>query len=494
MGSNIGTTVTAWIMSLIGVSSDNVFVRMLKPESFSPVLAFIGIVMIMVCKTSKRRDIGTIFVGFAILMYGMTMMSSSVSPLAESPVFMDILTAFKNPMLGILTGLVVTAVIQSSAASVGMLQALSLTGGITYGMALPIIMGQNIGTCATAVISSIGVSRNAKRVAVIHISFNVIGTAIFMIIFYGLHSIFNFAFADRIINHVGIALSHSIFKIANTLLLLPFTHVLVKIAVKLVKTKEEEPIAFLDERLLKTPTIAVSEATKHINDMADMAKESMKLCMEVLKNYDEEKVEKVKELEKDVDIYEDHLGSYLVQVSASELSDRDIKAIGKMLHTIGNFERISDHARNLVGVGKEIHDKKVGFSDAGKSELRTITAALSEILEMTIESFHKDDLELAITVEPLEQVIDGLVERIKRHHIARLQSGECTIQNGFVLSDILNNYERVSDHCSNIAIAVIEKEKTTFDPHDYLNQIRSIDDTNFQEKYKEYKSKYLLEK
>lgn len=494
MGSNVGTTVTAWIMSLIGVSSDNVFVRLLKPESFAPLLAFIGIVMIMVCKTSKRRDIGTIFIGFAILMYGMTMMSGSVSPLAKSPKFMDILTAFNNPVLGILTGLVVTAVIQSSAASVGMLQALSLTGGITYGMAFPIIMGQNIGTCATAVISSIGVSRSAKRVAVIHISFNIIGTVIFMAIFYGLHFIFDFAFASKVINPVGIALCHSIFNIATTLLLLPFTQIIVKIAMNLVKTKEEEPIAFLDERLLKTPTVAIAEATKHINDMADMARESMKLAMEILTAYDEEKAEKVKSIEQDVDIYEDHLGSYLVKLSGSELSDRDIKTIGKMLHTIGNFERISDHARNLAGVGQEISEKKVDFSSVGRAELRTITKALDEILDMTIESFHRDDLELAVTVEPLEQVIDGLVERIKRHHIVRLQKGECTIQNGFVLSDILNNYERVSDHCSNIAIAVIEKEKSSFDPHDYLNQIRSIDDTRFQEKYKEYKGKYVLEK
>jgi len=492
MGSNIGTTVTAWIMSMIGISSDNFFIKMLKPESFSPILALVGVIMMMVCKTSKKKDIGNILVGFAILMYGMTLMSNSMSPLADSPKFESMLTAFNNPLLGILTGLGVTAIIQSSAASIGMLQALSLTGGITCGMAIPIVMGQNIGTCATALISSIGVNRNAKRVAVIHILFNVIGTVVFMTVFYVLHAFINFHFVNNTISPVGIALFHSIFNICTTALLLPFTQVLVKIAVKTIKTEPEREVAFLDERLLKTPGVAIRECNNQTIEMAHIAKNSMFKAMDLLFDYTEDGEKAVREMEEDVDVFEDHLGSYLVKLSANELSDRATREISKMLHTIGNFERISDHAVNILSASREIKDKDVEMSDVAKKEIGVITDALKEIMDISIKAFDTSDVELAARVEPLEQVIDGLTETIKLNHINRLQKGECTIKNGFVLSDILNNYERVSDHCSNIAVAIIELEKFSFDTHEYLNQVKSTDDSDFRRMYNEYKEKYVI--
>ncbi|NLD10567.1 MAG: Na/Pi cotransporter family protein [Clostridiales bacterium] len=492
MGSNIGTTVTAWIMSMIGISSDNFFIKMLKPESFSPIMALIGVIMMMTCKTSKKRDIGNIMVGFAILMYGMQFMSNSVSPLADSPKFESILTAFNNPLLGVLTGLVVTAVIQSSAASIGMLQALSMTGGITCGMAIPIVMGQNIGTCATALISSIGVNKNAKRVAVIHILFNVIGTAVFMAVFYGLQAFIDFKFINDTISPVGIALFHTIFNVCTTALLLPFTQVLVRIAVKTIHTEPEREVAFLDERLLKTPTIAIRECNNQAVEMAHIAKNSMLKSMDILFSYSEEDSEAVHQMEGDVDIFEDHLGSYLVKLSANELSDHDTRQISKMLHTIGNFERISDHAVNVLSASKEIQEKSVVLSDTAHSELNVVAAALKEILDITIRAYDTDDIEMASRVEPLEQVIDGLTEAVKLNHINRLQKGECTIQNGFVLSDILTNYERVSDHCSNIAVAIIELAHDSFETHEYLNQLKSADDPEFKRLFEEYKNKYSI--
>mgnify|MGYP003817751619 CR=1 FL=1 len=492
MGSNIGTTVTAWIMSMIGIKSDNFFIKMLKPESFSPVLALIGVIMMMVCKTSKKKDIGSIMCGFAILMYGMTFMSESVSPLADSPKFASILTAFHNPLLGIFTGLAVTAVIQSSAASIGMLQALSMTGGITYGMAIPIIMGQNIGTCATALISSIGVNRNAKRVAVIHIAFNCIGTAVFMAVFYLGHWLFTFPFVNEAINPVGIAMFHSIFNICTTALLLPFTKQLVKLAEGTIKTEPEREVAFLDERLLKTPSVALQECTNITVEMAHLAKKSMFGAMDILFNYDEKQDQLIRDMEGDIDIYEDHLGSYLVKLSGTNLSDSDSRQISKLLHTIGNFERISDHAVNIVGCAKEISDKDIRLSDEGLREIGIATDAIKEIMDIAINSFDDNDLILAAKVEPLEQVIDGLLENIKINHINRLQSGECTIQHGFVLSDILNNYERVSDHCSNIAVAVIELSKATFETHEYLNRLKSMNDPEFISLFESYRSKYTI--
>ena len=493
MGSNIGTTVTAWILSLIGIESDNVWVKLLKPDSFSPILALIGVILMMSAKTSKKKDIGSIMIGFAILMYGMDFMSDSVSPLKDMPEFTSMLTAFTNPLLGILTGLVLTAIIQSSSASVGILQALSLTGSISYGMAIPIIMGQNIGTCVTALISSIGVNRNAKRVSVIHISFNIIGTLIFMIVYmialYG----FDLAIKDEPISPVGIAVVHSIFNISTTLILLPFSKVLVKIAEGTIKNEPEDEIVFLDERLLNTPSIAVQECSQITNEMGHVSRKSMLEAMSLLFNYDEKKAEGVKALEGEGDIYEDRIGAFLVKLSGSDLSDADSRQVSRMLHTIGDFERISDHAVNIMEAAKELNDKDLELSESGRHELKVATAAIEEIISLAIEAFEKNDLQVAYRVEPLEEVIDTFVEEIKRNHINRLQSGECTIQQGFVLSDILTNYERVSDHCSNIGVAVIESASgDSFDAHEYLDKLKTMEDEAFKKMFKEYRKKYAI--
>ena len=493
MGSNIGTTVTAWILSLIGIESDNVWVKLLKPDSFSPILALIGVILMMSAKSSKKKDIGSIMVGFAILMYGMNFMSDSVSPLKDMPEFTSMLTAFSNPILGIFTGLALTAVIQSSSASVGILQALSLTGGISYGMAIPIIMGQNIGTCVTALISSIGVNKNAKRVAVIHISFNIIGTVIFMIVymiaFYG----FDLVFINEAISPVGIAVVHSIFNITTTMLLLPFSKQLVKIAERAIKTEPAQEVVFLDERLLNTPSIAVGECAQITAEMGHIAKNSIIEAMEVLFHYNEEKAEHVRLLEGEADLYEDRLGNYLVKLSAYDLSDADNKQVSKMLHTIGDFERISDHAVNIMEAAKELNEKNMDLSKGGRHELKIATRAIQEIMELAISAVEKDDLETAYQIEPLEEVMDNLVEEIKRNHINRLQSGECTIQQGFVFSDILTNYERVSDHCSNIGVSVIElASDDDFDAHEYLDKLKTVEDESFKEMFRAYRKKYAL--
>ena len=492
MGSNIGTTVTAWILSLVGIESDNVWVKLLKPESFSPILALVGIILMMSSKTSKKKDIGSIMIGFAILMYGMNFMSDSVSPLADMPEFTSMLTAFTNPLLGIVTGLVLTAVIQSSSASVGILQALSLTGGISYGMAIPIIMGQNIGTCVTALISSIGVNKNAKRVAVIHIAFNLLGTAVCLLLYFILHFVVDLTFIETAINPVGIAIVHSIFNITTTILLLPFSKQLVKLAEGTIKTEPEKEIAFLDERLLKTPSIALQECNHITTEMAYVSKQSMMDAMDLLFAYNEKKATGVKALEGEVDTYEDRLGSYLVKLSGYDLSDTDRKQISKLLHTIGDFERISDHAVNVMEAAREIEEKRVPLSPEGVEEIKVATAAIREIMEIAIKAFDENDLELAYRVEPLEQVVDGIIEGIKLNHINRLQAGKCTIQQGFVLSDILTNYERVSDHCSNIAVAMIELSKSAFDTHEYLDKLKAMDDPEFRKMFTEYKQKYAI--
>lgn len=492
MGSNIGTTITAWIMSLIGISSDNFFVKLLKPESFSPLVAFIGIGLIMLSKKSKNKDVGNSFVGFAVLMYGMMMMSSSVAPLAESDAFSKLLVTFKNPVLGVLIGLIVTAIIQSSAASVGMLQALSMAGGMTYGMAIPIIMGQNIGTCATALLSSIGVNKNAKRVAAIHLSFNIIGTAFFMLLYFVFHAIFDFSFVDKNINPVGIALCHSIFNIGTTALLLPFSNLLVKIATKAIKTEPEKTIAFIDERLFDRPSIAISECGKLSIEMCELTKESVKNAVNCLFDHNEAAIDNIKKAEDDIDTYEDRLGSYLVRLSGKALPLHENRKVAKMLHTIGNFERMSDHALNLTESSIEISEKKIQMSEQALSEIGKLGDAVLEIVDIATEAYINSDTALAEKVEPLEQVIDLLEKNIRSHHVDRLQSGDCTIERGFVLADILNNYERISDHCSNIAVAVLEANSDVFDPHEYIRNVRSDDNIRFKELFADYKEKYLI--
>ena len=494
MGSNIGTTLTAWILSLAGIESDNFFIELLKPESFSPLIALVGIVLIMASKQTRRRDIGGILVGFAVLMYGMELMKNAVSPLADMPEFESILTAFSNPILGVVVGAVFTGVIQSSAASVGILQALSMTGGVTYGMAIPIIMGQNIGTCVTSLISSIGVNKNAKRVAVVHICFNVIGTVFCLCVFYLLNLLFHFSFVEQAISPVSIAAVHSIFNVVTTVLLLPFAKQLEKLATLLVRDKEEkEAFSFLDERILRSPAFAVAEFKNLTNQMALLAKENLMTAFHLVEQYDPKSADRLQKVEKQVDEYEDKLGTCLVKISSKELSDDDSKEVSKLLHSIGDWERLSDHAVNLLKTAKEIHDKKVDFSDQAAHELKTVVAALTEIIDITTQAFTQDDRKLARKVEALEQTIDGLIDQIKDRHITRLQSGECTIELGFVLSDLLTNYERISDHCSNIAVAMIQIRKAVFDTHRYLQEVKHSGRPEFENLLSEYQAKYALQ-
>ena len=421
-------------------------------------------------------------------------MSESVAPLADSPKFETLLTAFRNPFLGILVGLTVTAVIQSSAASVGMLQALALTGSITWDMAIPIIMGQNIGTCATALISSIGVNRNAKRVAAIHISFNVIGTIIFMLIYFIVNATIDLPFLSKAIAPVGVAMFHSVFNICTTAMLLPFTKQLVKLAKRIVKTEPEKQVAFLDERLLKTPSVAIAECSKQENEMALLSKDSLVKAMNLLLQFDEKEAEGVRDLEAEVDVFEDHIGSYLVKVSGNELSDHDGKEVSLMLHTISNFERISDHALNVMQTAQELHDKRLKFSDMAYEELDILVSAMTEILDITYTAFTESDYTLAQKIEPLEEVIDGMTERIKSNHTERLKNGTCTIQNGFILNDLLNDLERASDHCSNIGVAMIELRQYSFDTHEYLEEAKDMSNPVFRGFYEMFKDKYYIKK
>ena len=474
MGSNIGTTLTAWILSLTGLESGNVFVNLLKPENFSPLVALVGIILIMGSKKQKRRDIGRIMVGFSILMYGMELMKEAVSPLADMPEFASILTAFNNPLLGVLVGAVFTGIIQSSAASVGILQALALTGSITYGMALPIIMGQNIGTCVTALLSSIGVNRNAKRVAVIHISFNIIGTVVCLILFYGGNLIFHFAFMNQPVGAVGIAFCHTVFNVFTTVILLPFSRQLEQLARRLIKSEpKKEHFAFLDPLLLRTPGVAVSECVNMTVQMGQTARRNVLLAIEQLSDYQESRETEILENEDKLDIYEDRLGGYLVEISQHGISIADSRTVSRLLHAIGDFERLGDHALNLQESARELHEKELHFSAAAEAELEVLLSALRDILDQALNSFSADDPDTAKKVEPLEETVDRLIEEIRVRHIQRLQTGECTIQLGFVLNDLLTNFERVSDHCSNIAVSIIEEHNGEADRHAYLHSVKA---------------------
>ena len=496
LGSHIGTTLTAWVLSLSGISDNaNPFLRLLKPESFAPLIALIGIAMLMMSKKQRRKDIGMTLLGFSVLMFGMTVMSGAVSPLADMPEFAGILTAFKNPLLGVLTGAVVTGIIQSSAASVGILQALSLTGGITYGMAIPIIMGQNIGTCATALISSIGVNRDAKRVAVVHVVSNIIGTAACLVILYALNAIFRFEFMTQTIDTVGIAFCHTAYNIITTIMLFPFQKQLVDIAMFIVRDKKSaaEKYELLDERLLLSPSVAVAECDNLTGKMAKLAQDALVMATEqVLNKFSAGNADKISECEEQLDMYEDKLGTFLVKLASKDLSNRDSKEISKLLHSIGDFERIGDHAVNLLNATRELNAKGLTFSDDAREELAVLTSALHKILGFAVGAFINNDTQLASKVEPLEEVIDGLIEDVKIRHIDRLQKGKCTIELGFILSDILNNYERVSDHCSNIAVCVIEIDHESFDTHEYLSEVRGGADEQFAKKYGEYLDKFKL--
>ena len=496
-GSNIGTTLTAWLTSLTGLESDSFWMMMLKPINFSPILAFIGIGFIMLSKSDKKKTLGTIFVGFAILMFGMDVMSDAVSPLADMPEFGQLLIHFNNPVVGVLIGALFTGLIQSSAASVGILQALSLTGSITYGMAFPIVMGQNIGTCVTALISSIGTTTKAKRVAFLHIALNTI-CSIFCLIVMVLAQALIPAVADLLGQAVqpwDIALLHTMFNIVATVTLMPFSKQLVWLVEHVVREKGEvQPVSdvpMLDERLLRSPSVAVGESFHVSKEMCREAHVILQQSIALIETYDPAAEEKVLQMEDRLDRYEDKLGTYLVKLSSQSLSNEDSQVVSKILHAIGDFERLGDHACNIVDVAKEMQEKKISFSPNAAREIKVLTDAIQEILNITACAYDGDSAELAAKVEPLEQVIDGLISKIRANHIRRLQKGACTIEGGFILADLLNNYERVSDHCSNIAVAIIEVEHNSFDTHKYLNGVK-YGNSVFNEIYETYQEKYAL--
>ena len=493
MGSNIGTTLTAWILSLAGLEGGNLFLDLLKPKNFSLIFALVGVIMIMTSKKQKRKSIGGILVGFAVLMFGMNLMSEAMEPLTEKEGFTSLLTAFENPFIAVLFGAVFTGIIQSSAASVGILQTAAMSAGVSYRMAIPIILGQNIGTCVTAVISSIGVSRNAKKVAVVHLAFNIIGTLICLIPFCVLSYAVDLPVLDRLISPFEIAVVHSIFNIFTTVVLFPFAKQLEKLANKIVVDKENAVKGkLLDERLLTVPSFAVTNSLDIVCEMACVSEDAFKKAVSLIGNFDETAAGEVSEMETRLDNYEDQLGTYMVKLSSMSVSDSDSKKISKILHTINDFERIGDHAENLVGVAREIYEKKIEFSHEANSEIAKLREAVVEILNITVRAFRENDLTLAASVEPLEQVIDSLIAEIKSRHVARLQHGNCTIELGFVLTDMLTNYERVSDHCSNVAVAVIEAQHGTFEAHEYLNSIKSDPNTSYVKMFEEYKHRFSL--
>lgn len=502
MGANIGTTITSWILSLTGIESSNIFISLLKPTSFSPVLAAVGIVFLMFLKKDSLKNPGKIMIGFALLMYGMDAMSSSVAPLAEVPQFASILTAFSNPVLGMLAGMLFTAIIQSSSASVGILQALCSTGILSYATALPIIMGQNIGTCVTALLSSIGATKNGKRAAIIHLYFNVIGTVTFMIVFYALNAVIHFSFLNLTAQEFGIAVIHTTFNIITTAYLLPLRKVLEKLAYATIKLDDDEKrimdrrseneFALLDDRFLEAPSLAVEHCKQVINKMADISRESLFISMSLIGGYDEEQALRVGELETRADKYEDALGTYIMKISTKNLKKEDSEMLNVMLHCIGDFERISDHACNICDSARELQQKNMQFSPKAEIELDILSSAVREAVDISFDAFKSNSKNEADKVEPLEELIETLAVELKARHIRRLREGKCTIELGFAHSDILNNLERVADHCSNIAVDVIQSDQLEFDAHEYLDGIKNKDNQQFARDYKAYKEKYRL--
>lgn len=501
MGANIGTTVTSWILSLTGVEGDNFIMQLLKPESFSPVFAFIGIIFLMFTKSEKKKVVGSILIGFAILMTGMGAMSAAVKPLAEVPEFTNILTVFKNPIFGMIAGAILTAVIQSSSASVGILQALCATGVLSFSAALPIIMGQNIGTCVTAIISSIGTGKNARRTALVHLYFNIIGTVLFMILFYLLNAFIHFSFMDSQASEVSIAVVHSVFNILTVLVLFPFAGLLEKLACLTVKdnpensvkkTQMEKDFRALDTRFLDVPGLAIAHSKSVAENMSELSKECLFKAMSLLTGYDEDLALEVSDLEDKVDKYEDELGTYLVKLSSKNLNENDSRMLSELLHCIGDFERISDHAINIQEAAKEMHNKELKFSEKAKTELSVFGQAVQDIVNLSFKVFKDNDDILATAVEPLEEAIDTLNYEIKNRHVRRLREGKCTIELGFVLSDVLVNYERISDHCSNIAVSLIQIHEDNYETHGYLDALKHKDEKNFKEKYNECLEHYIL--
>ncbi len=493
MGANIGTTITAWILSLGGIESDNFFLQLLKPTSFTPVLALIGIASILFGKSNKKKDTGMILLGFAVLMFGMDAMSAAVAGLRDVPAFREMFIMFSEPILGVVAGAVLTAIIQSSSASVGILQALTVTGQISYGAAFPIIMGQNIGTCITAILSSFGANRNAKRVALVHLSFNIIGTTILLVVLYVVRAFFAPAILNVTASHFGIAVAHSIFNFLCTIILLPMGSFLEKLVCKLVPdAKTQEKKTELDERLLATPTVALESSRKYAIEMATCAITALKDSLTALFDYKESLAEDIRAREEESDHYEDIIGSYLVKISSHQIDEKASVDAAKLLHIIGDFERISDHSVNMLESAEEMREKGIEFTEAAKAELRVLANAVSEITDLALQAFIDDDLEAALSIEPLEEIIDRLKEKLRTMHIGRLQQGDCSIEAGFVWSDLLTNLERTSDHCANIAGCIIETS-SSLSMHESLHIIKS-ESSDFKKKFAAYSAKYALPK
>lgn len=493
MGANIGTTVTSWILSLTNIPSTNIILRLLKPSAFVPILALVGIVMYMWGKNDKKKDIGSILLGFSVLMVGMETMSTAVAPLRDVPEFTSILTKFSNPVLGLLAGAVLTAVIQSSSASVGILQALAVTGGVNVAAAFPIILGQNIGTCITAVISSVGTSKNAKRTAIIHLAFNTIGVLISMILFYSVNFVFGLPFLEDTVDAAAIAIIHTAFNIFSTVILFPFGNQLEKLAHFVIRDEaEDEHKSLIDERFLMTPSYAISKVKEQGDSMGELAKNNVYLCLDLIKKYSHNIDKKISKNEKDLDSLEDELETYLVKISSMNLSVEDSIKLSKLNRSISNFERIGDYGVNILKIKRRMDQNNVRFTPDANRELEIMSRAVREITDKAIGAFVSDDVNLAAEVEPLEQVIDNLKEELRARHSKRLQQDECTVENGMMFFDIINSFERIADHCSNLAVCIIELSNRSYKTHTYLKGIKSRDNKDFMEMFEEYLLKYKI--
>ena len=496
MGANVGTTITSWILSLTGIQGDSLLIKLLKPANFSPIFALIGIIMTMMDKEGKKKDVGNILLGFAILMFGMETMSSAVSGLSSNPTFISILTIFKSPILGMLAGAIVTAIIQSSSASVGILQALCLTGSINYALAFPIIMGQNIGTCITSILSSIGANKNAKKAALIHLYFNMIGTIIFMVVFYGANIFFKFAFLNDACTPFGIAIIHSLFNIITVIILYPFDKLLLKLAQLTIRNDEKESVKTidLDERLLDTPAFAMERCRTITSSMALKTLNIITMSINQIENYNQQTFEEIKKAEEEIDAYDDVISTFLVKLSSKNISNNDSKTMSIILQSINDFERMADHAYNINKIMADMHKKNLQFSTYALKDLKVMSKALFDIANRTINIFIREDEESARTIEPLEEIIDKLNKEAKQKHIIRLKEGKCTIELGLMLEDLITNIERISDHCSNVGIAVIEIRNDDYGAHEYIKHLNKGEGSFFHKEYLAMEKLYRLEK
>ena len=493
MGANIGTTITSWLLSLTGIQSTNIFISLLKPSSFTPVLALIGMILYLFCKSEKKKNLGSILLGFSVLMFGMEAMSDAVSSLKNVPEFTSLLTKFSNPVLGLLAGILLSAVIQSSSASIGILQALSVTGAITIGSAFPIILGQNIGTCVTALISSIGASKNGKRTAVIHLIFNSIGVLLAMALFYGINAVFKLSFINSSINAAEIALIHSVFNIFATVILFPFGNMLERLACIIVKDgKNEKPNSLIEKKYLFSPSYAIDKAMTECFNMGTLAKDNIMLCLDFINEYSEVNDQKITENEKRLDHYEDKLQTYIMKISDMDLTTADSVKISKLSHATGNFERIGDYGINILKAKRKMQKHRISFSYEANYGIEIMSEAVSEIVEKSTKAFIDNDIELAKTIEPLEQVINRLNSELRKKHSERMQNGECSVENGILFFDIINSFERIADHCSNLAVCIIELSRKSYQPHSYLKIIKNADNEAFNKIFQKYLEKYKL--